>query len=494
MGTGTKKGEKVMLHDRLGVLYFDYQGSEHYHLLYEDENGLVRRVHDVVQESTIPSMLTQLYDVIRECNVTVCSVMPDTLFSEHIRYEHVEALADVGLQYKFTQSDKKEVNTPHCFKVWKMGSTQRFIQFPAYMFVSNSRDGKWHLPQASTLLHTQQYLTKVLGQPVLYSASGLNSSIIRDERKSRGVVINHFPKEWVNTHHKELWNNIMAHTIDRPNWQVVQRNGNKGLSEVDKKKKYGFILDKNGSYLGAISHCNMGNGKFEVASYKDMREWEKFPVGFWKFKILDVSGTPFNGYEAPCQLHQRGKYWASSALLKFAKDSNILFEIENGVYWRGIDVLKQPFRQYASTMWEAKTRLQGMSEFPDRIAADNAMGTIKMGYVGLFGRFASEYSREYFHPDWHRLIIHQAIANQGYSLHKRIRENGVYPVMISTDAIVVLSDEDDANLAYPGILARQYLLAGYKLAGRFEMDESIIDAFEVLEGADLMKLLKGKIK
>ena len=441
----------------IGVLYNDYHDSNHYHIMTRGSN-----IKDVLLYMGNPrvEMFNELYDWMVKLRIRALWVFPATLLSMNINRGDFNLIRG----YNWFSPDKVGYDgRPSGLRI-----RDRYIFFPDHMELKKGLDKSWQLPTEDELINSVEYVQRASGQPLLWSPGYCAQEELRE------IHTHHYqgPKivPFVDT---PLWKEVNRKIVNRPVWSKHLRNDKRGLTNEDKAKKYVHVFDKVGQYLGASASivCPIGD-YVEVGG--EMFSDKK--VGFWQYTILDISKSPFNGYELYCPLSQKTN-WASTNVLVFAQKSGIEIKIERGIVWERI--IGKALEKWANKLFDDRKSLDDPQRYPSTIAARNAQATEKLKYIEMIGRFCVPgVAKEYYHPEWNRLTINQAIANQSYTILKRVRENGVYPVLVSTDSIYVLSDEKEPNKAYPGILDYDKQLRGYRHVGTCKLTEEIITAFE----------------
>lgn len=398
-----------------------------------------------------------LYKVMQENSIRQLWVYPDTEISRNVSVEDIENIHP-GLE-PFTPAKRIYDGQPATIRMHVKGDINRFVTFPAHMecCIPAGKDrGQWKLSSPLDLHATLDYLEGEIGIPFIYSAGKAGETILRAYHGGLQK-----PIERLDPASMGFFQNVLRGMMDRAIWK--QKDMHSGLLGM-----WLVGVDKNGQYIGGANAALLGNGNFRHVS-----RYDKSYTGFWKYRIIDVSNTPFNGVTLPCPLDVR-KQWASTALIEAAIAQRVGLDISEGIIW---DRKARYLEKWANIMWYHRMNLRNNTTiYPDKIARSNAERSVKLMSNGMVGRFMNEYSQEYFHPDWQAGIIHQACASQCYTLARLWREHGVHPVLVNKDAFYILLDNPgDVNRL--NLLNHSNELRGFKQIGACKITSEILDAF-----------------
>lgn len=432
-----------------------------------------------------------LYDTMVRCDIDVVWVTPNSPLSQQISYDDFNSIPSSFSWY----SPPKNIydGQPYIIRLRRKehGSSDKYIVFPAHMECTIPRQGdkgQWNLPDSMVLNATLDYIENELGIPYLYTNGNVGEQYLRKCHEDIKTHILPLPKEQV-----EPFQEVLHSAMDRPVWRKLSphtmERGQPGLTLNDIAHSHIVGLDKNGQYIGASNSAYLGNGGF---TYVDNVYWT-FPyarkqVGFWQYKILDVSDTPFNGYDLPCPLDVN-RQWASTTLINAALEVGVKLGIDHGIIW---EQQGRYLQTWATHMWTHRTNLRSDVKYPDAIARENAERTMKAIPNSMVGRFMNEYSKEYHHPDWQLDIIHQAIASQVYSMRYWLQNFGLKPVLVNKDAVYFLVN-DLKEVDFFRLRGSQ--LGGFKFIGIAPLSDTIIEAFSEEKSTNkLESLIKKEMK
>lgn len=423
----------------------------------------------------MPTYLEGLLSIFERFNIDCLWVMPQCEFSRHISW------GDFGIidndRCKVFPEPKKDFDERPAFVSIRRKSDQyekdRYLAFPAHGEWSANDQGQWFIPAPYILGWTIKYLTQEFEANVLWGPGNIGMQILKRSFQKKGW-------QFANTILTDQLREIINQSMFRPIWKRYE-----GLTEKQKRMRFAHGFDKNAQYLGAAQGCLLGNGTPRQV-YAD--EFDMNQIGFWRYKITDVSNTPFDGYELPCPL-DINRQWASSDLLRAARYVGVEFDVLEGYIW---PYGAQYMENWSKEMWQHRANLRDREKYSNEIGRENAEGTAKAAANMMMGRLARPGSRELYKPDWNQLIVHKAICNQMYSLNKWHRL-GVHPVLVSTDSFWVISDEMDESEAIPGILQHVDEQRGYKHIGTLEMTDEIIEMFDSHSPEAVNRYLKEEV-
>jgi hypothetical protein len=435
------------MESKIGVLYQDSIGR---YWIYRHGNCTMH-----VPIPNLTETYSVLYDSMQAGGIERLWVFPDTELSNEVKREDFNNIDDWISWY--TPRDMHYDNQPTTLRLRDRKGINRFIIFPAHQECATTAPGlksQWELPAPEYLYWTVYYIEQELNMPLLWSGGRMGEEMLRRSHTSLKNAIHP-----LDTGLGYQWEQVQKSCMDRLVWKIPY------LLPMDKNKMVGG--DKNGQYLGASNGATLGNGNFLEATRFDPKS-----CGFWKYEITSVKDTPFNGKELPCPLDVNRKY-ASTALIKAAHDVGVQFDIEGGIMW---PMNGRYLEHWSKECWQHRVEFR-KPKSPDTISDRNAERSMKLYPNAMVGRFMNEYSKEYYHPDWQIGIIHQAIANQVYSLARWYKVFGIAPVLVNKDALYFVTQNVDAFLERTGLVQYSQELRGYKLIGICDITDEIRECF-----------------
>lgn len=427
-----------------------------------------------------PAKLELFIPILAEHAIDCLWIMPDTQLSTEISWSDFNRIDQNKYRVFFPMKKGKPTTTRPAFVSLRKQSEkfekEFFLAFPEHGEWNANDGGKWYLPAPHMLGCTINYLSRELGLDIMWGPGNLGMKILKRIFEKKKWAIENL----VLTEHME---EALNQAVTRPVWRKWG-----GLSPDQAQMKYLHGYDKNSQYLGAAQSVFLGNGQPERVGPD---AFSLGNIGFWRYQLLDVSESAFDGYDLPCPLNKA--QWASTNLLLFAQESGIEFEILEGLIWREPQP-KKYLEEWAKEMRRHRENLRKEDLYKSEIARENAEGTVKAAANSLMGRLATPGSKELYKPDWNMLIVHQAITNQMYSFKRNLRDYGIKPVLVTTDSFWIVSDEPDPAKAIPDILKYQREQRGCKHIGTVPMTPDIIEAFTAQLPEDINVLLKKMIE
>lgn len=419
----------------------------------------------------VPSIsFPDLFATMMNRKIDTMWVHPETDLSKSVDHAMIDAIPR-----QFDTYHLKREKQPSFIRMRQGGyhGDTKFIAFPAHgrwKDAKNDDKGIWYLPSAHALNTTVDYIEREIGIPLAWSPGHAGIELLRNEHLAAREHI-----EPLSLTLRPEWDQLAHQMMIPVSWRKLQRSGLPGLSEENRCKKYVIGVDKNAQYLGIASSATLGNGNY---THVDASHYDEKSIGFWKYRITDVSKTPFNGYDLPCFLDVKYS-WASTELIRAARYVGIELDILEGIVWtQGKPYLKR----WAKDMFARRINLRDAEKYESEIARENAEATMKLIANSLMGRLENaKANREYamyHHPDWNRLIVHGAIASQAFTLNALAR-SGVRPVLVCKDAFYILSDTDNPAMAVPTLAGKLNpdMQGGFKVKGVCRLTNEIIDAF-----------------
>jgi hypothetical protein len=459
---------------KLAVLYTDNFMSDEYHIMLS--GGEIVRCVLKADRKAMPDSYGIVYWWLRKLGINRLWVHPDNMLSTWVMrsdFNQIERTPDNGILH-WSSPEKTEDNHPKGIRMFVMGDVTRWIFFPEHMhLVRNERIhqvsrkiGNWLTPSPDHLYNSVEYLERATDYPLLWSPAYSSKMILRNLHKGKKIVP--FMEN-------DTFQNAYRKMVIRPTWIYRRRNGQRGIPEIwclarVIKPVYIHGLDKNMQYLGACVSNTLPNEKTCQRAPGNL--FDKRSVGIWEYEILDVGNSMFNSYDLPCPLDMK-RTWASTSVINFAIDSGIKLHIEQGLIFDR-EKAGRYLDKWAHLLWDVRKQLEDTHKYPDSIAAKNASDSTKKYYIDMIGQFCAEYSDEYHHREWNTMIVHEAIARQGYTLLTRPELHGNVFLVVN-DSFYVLSHEPDVYKAFPSLLKYEHDLRGYKHVGTCQLSQAIED-------------------
>jgi|SRR5215831_2294932 len=483
---------------KLGVLYTDNFMSEEYHILLA--GGEMVRCVLITDRRARAQNYEVLYHWMRKLGINRLWVHPDNMLSTWVMRSDFNLIKKTPDNHilNWSSPEKTEDGHPKGIRMYIMGDTTRWLFFPEHidlvrnerLGVRNRKIGNWCLPASEHLYNSVEYLERATEHALLWSPAYSSKMILRDMHHNIEIVPFLENDTFKRAYHK---------MVIRPVWIYRRRNGQRGLPEKwlpvnynasngDTVYAHGF--DKNMQYLGACVSNKLPNEN--DCREVDSTEYDKHSVAFWQYEIEDVAGSMFNSYNLPCPLDLK-RDWASTSVIHFALMSGIKMKIKRGLLFDR-EKAGRYLDNWAHLIWNARAQLRDTTQYPDTIAAKNATDSSKKYYIDMIGQFCADYSDEYMHREWNTMIVHQAIANQGFTILGRPElHDNVF--LVVNDSFYVLSYEKDVYKAFPSLLKYEKELRGYKHIGTCVLSKTIEDMLEdrTVSPLDVEAHIKGSM-
>lgn len=476
--------------EKLGVLYTDNFLDEHYHIMLP--NGEVVRSVLITDRKARAQNYEVLYHWMHKLGVNRLWVHPDNMLSTWVMrtdFNLIKKTPD-GKILHYSSPEKTEDGHPKGLRLYYMGDVTRWIFFPEHIDMSRKhqfqkeRIGRWVTPSPDHLYHSVEYLERATDNPLLWSPAYSSKMILRNIHRNVEIVPFLENSTFRQAYHK---------MVTRPVWKHRRLNGQLGIPEKwleDGPIIYVHGLDKNMQYLGACVSNKLPNEN--DCEEVDGSYYDKSNVGFWEYELLDVGNSMFNSYDLPCPLDLK-RTWASTQVIHLALMSGIQLRLKRGLLFNS-EKAGRLLDSWAHLIWNARKQLSNESLYPDTIAASNAIASTKKYYIDMIGQFCADYSDEYHHREWNTMIVHQAMANQGFTFLSRPELKGAV-VLVVNDSFYVLSHEQDIYKALPSLLKYEHELRGYKPIGTCKLTPAIQDilADKHISPVDTELFIKGQM-
>lgn len=231
------------------------------------------------------------------------------------------------------------------------------------------------------------------------------------------------------------------------------------LTKADRKFKYVHAFDKRMMFLSAARGAMFGltyPEEVQNISYSDIKDAVGL-VKLKKHKFENSLNKSIPGFFK--ELFGNEQYFYTPYLSvfqgKFESYVNDL-TIEKGFIWRNPIRLFEKFSKQLGDAVKATRRdaFPGGVQLPEHAIVNSAYKHLYTRFFGWLGRIDSAkrvgYKAELFRPDWRGLIVSSAGANLLRNIIAVHRDTQTLPIGINHDALLYLSDEPDAKLAFLG--------------------------------------------
>lgn len=239
------------------------------------------------------------------------------------------------------------------------------------------------------------------------------------------------------------------------------------LTREENNRKFIHKIDKNSMYLRACVEEMYGAGE---PMHVDGAEYQEQQVGIWSISILWGMKT----LRVPYPIWGKNN-WLPSPMLKAIKKIGYEVTIEEGWIFPEAHGI---FKAWANELWRFR------SSYPTNDPKRDAIKEIANKTIGLISYTGFEMESNKNRPDWRCQTVGGAYASLFYNM-MRWAIDEIYPVLISTDALLYVSNEEDYRAALPGIEKHQGHLGGFKHVWTLPLDEYTKQILKQEKGAAL---------
>lgn len=326
-------------------------------------------------------------------------------------------------------------------------------------------------PDHSTLVRRLSLFAGALHAPFTMSASTTGLDLMVDlrakDRERMFTVVENLP-----------WAATLSTTEADLNWS------RKPTAE-EAELTYIHAYDRGGSYAAGIAGLELPIGEPVHHPEGSAIAFDKKTPGYWRILVPEAGD-----WRMPHPLNPRGRLpeqpiWITTPGLEFAIEQEYNPEILEAYTWPEHGRVLDP---WYDRVRDARTALD--TEDPDAQAARNQLKALYTFTIGMLGSETHMKGRREYAP--HRR--HHIIAKARTNILRRVAQIGndvdVWPVAVSKDTILYVSNEADPIKAWPG--DPKQLGRGF---GQYKPEASglLADQLEFLNGFDYrgMKALKG---
>lgn len=377
-------------------------------------------------------------------NITHVWIMPDTV-PDQKGWDFVRPEEGYNV-FSPLYFDAERPEKPRSARCWCEGAHkyQIIVGFP--------HREPWSLPVASHLdvLATVDYISQVLPIEMQWSPPSMGISLL-ESYYSKTIREKAFLKKPENV--EKLPFKEADRDID---W--ASRFSEKEIGQ------YLHLYDKNSAHPAAASYMMCGVG---TPLHVTGRVEPKTP-GIYRVR-WSSGGSLYDGACLPMVI-ELDKEWVTQNVLKLALREGYLVDVlEAYVYEKQHRI----FNKWASDLWLARHALQDKTLFPYEVGRGFARDVVK----AVMNHTISAYR-----DDWWAQMVGTSraaiLSNMGV-----LGRQGYFPKFVYRDTLAYVSPIPRADLAIPGIMARQKELGGYKHVYSVEITPDLIKDCEGINGA-----------
>jgi len=177
--------------------------------------------------------------------------------------------------------------------------------------------------------------------------------------------------------------------------------------------------------------------------------------------------------------------WLTTAMVTCAIKMSYQVQVLEGYQWNKQGMYHRTLESWANTLWAVRQSLKPTSPtfelaFKHSQGRENAYNTIgAIAHVGIGKLGDEDTSGGLYRPDMWALTVGRACANIFHNIESIRKTTGLTPVLVYTDSLWYVSNDQDPETAVPGIIDKQDKLGGYKVVYNqpLAMSKAVIDAF-----------------
>jgi hypothetical protein len=274
-----------------------------------------------------------------------------------------------------------------------------------------------------------------------------------------------------------------AHTLSRPDGtplpmmecarELIWR---RPLTRVEQQQRYLHNYRHFSYDLEACLGIRLGTGPGQYSSTG--RACDDLRPGIWRVKV-ERAGSLFDGKQLPSCLDGE---WMSTPQVKCCRDLGYHVQVQEGYYWSQAQAL---LSRWASTLWQAAERLHTHTlRYRHAQARANASHTIaRLARLGVSLLAQEQTAGGWARPEWWVQVRGRSQALLFEYLASLVRK-GSMPVLVSRDALWVVSNDPNPQTAVPDLVTAQRW-RGYTIGYEtpLSLTREVRDAFRTVEDA-----------
>lgn len=239
------------------------------------------------------------------------------------------------------------------------------------------------------------------------------------------------------------------------------------------EKEFLQAYDRGGSYAAGLAGLELGIGA--PTHHPDGTAFVKRLPGYWRIEVPD-SGD----WRAPHPLNPRGPMpaypvWVTTPALEFALEQGYDLEILEAYTWGEHARILDPWYE---RIRDARTALD--VDDADAQAARDLLKDVYTHSIGMMGSAVHMKGRKGFAPERRHHIVAKARSNILRRIQQIGRDTDQWPVAVTKDTLLYVSNEPDPIKAWPG--KPEQLGRGF---GQFKPEGSaaLVDQLKFLDGS-----------
>lgn len=216
------------------------------------------------------------------------------------------------------------------------------------------------------------------------------------------------------------------------------------LSDAEAKCRYVHAFDRGGSYAAGIAGLELPIG--EPEHHPDGMVFDRKLPGYWLIEIPDAADWRYPNPLNPMGLSISEPKWVTTPTLERAAQLGYEPEILEAFVWRDHGRVLVPWYE---RIRDARTALDIEGD-TDALLAREQNKVIYTHTIGMLNSDMHLAGRPGYSPERHHHIVAKSRANIMYRIAKIGEDSGVWPVAVTKDTVLYVSDERDPQLAWPG--------------------------------------------
>ncbi|MBF6333645.1 telomere-binding protein [Nocardia transvalensis] len=224
------------------------------------------------------------------------------------------------------------------------------------------------------------------------------------------------------------------------------------------RQRFVHAYDRGGSHLGGFASHSLGVGT--ATHYENGRDFDPKLPGYWRVEVPETGDLRYPHPLLPSSKDKPGLLWVTTPSLEFARECGFELEVKEAYVW---EKHARVMEEFYKRMRDARAQL----DIEDDADAQLARDLVKACYTRTIGQMGSEIymRRKVQDPQTGKLVEtwregfaphrrHHAIAKARANILRFVITTGKatdrWPVAITNDTIVYVSDDPDPESAYPG--------------------------------------------
>lgn len=403
-------------------------------LLSEEVQGK-RVLHSMLLQSgsgDIGGLLEQLW----HAEVSTVWVMPQTRMAQTVSCAKLEEARSEWTM--LIHADPHDASRPVCAWFWSGGNGEQAGRRMALAFPGQAGWG-WRVTDTTGLLATVTYLDQILARPVVDHPDRLALQLLTELTRDQSL--------------RQLRSSPVDLTtlVDSDGAPVLWGAGESEISWmrpftlIEQRQKYLHKYTHGFRALQAAQGLLLGVG--EPLHDPSGRRYDGKNPGLWRVQVERV-GSVFDGTRLPAGIDET---WISTPQVRCCQAIGYQVSLQKGYYW---PQAQEPLNLWAKTLWQAAETLHSRSQrFRHQQARANAIQTLRLlaqrgAHLLEQDQAAGGWSR----PDWWAQFVGRSRALLFARLVQLVRK-GTMPVMVTPDALWVVSNDLNPLSAVPGLVS-----------------------------------------